>query len=110
MREAVEATMSSVGTIMRFQRTEDNKMGGGTVTYLPAGTVNCYITQTRRPFEPVIAEKITSVQAFTIDIPVGNIINPNDRFASGGYTYEVVGTNAGVSEAVSVKFFAIRLD
>lgn len=99
LRRVANRNMNETATVSRVARTSDG-MGGWTESWTTAGTLACRRVSTLSQAEQRIAERLTVVRPWMVQVPAGSDVRETDRLVLGSDTLEVVHVGRSSWEAV----------
>jgi len=109
LQTAISNTLTGTAVIQAPTRTRDS-FGGYTEAYSATGTAFCRVSATGKLREYVFADGVRSVPEFRITLPYGTAVYGRYRVVENGYTYEVLGTNAGETMQTAQRALCVRID
>lgn len=109
MQDAILHTLTGTAILYALSQVRD-AFGGFADTYAAVGTAACRVRATGKIREYPFADGVRSVPEFQVTLPYGTAVYGRYRVASGGYTYEVTGTNAGETMQAAQRALCVRID
>jgi hypothetical protein len=113
IRAAAIGFLPDTATVMRRTLTDDG-VGGTTVSYTSAGTVNCRLVFSGSKSEPTMKDReeggrITAQQFYLVTLAHDADIVQTDRLAINGDTFELLSDVTARSSEVSKRLLARKL-
>jgi hypothetical protein len=109
MRTQHQATFDQSCAIKRKTKTTDG-MGGFTFSLSTVATVLCHVREEQKNTETVVGDSVRGVTYFTLWVPHGTDIRPEDQVAIGSYDYEIVEGDEGKSYSLNVQCRMVRVE
>lgn len=106
MQTTVIDSFPSVGTVYTNAGATD-PTGAKVESFTVSGTVPCLILPSKTPVEIVAGDTVRSVPGFNIHLGYLGTVTAADRVACNGITFEIVGSDKGMSNQVGVKLTAV---
>ena len=85
-----------------------DQFGASSSSYTSLSTM-CRVLVLKSPREGLQAAQITTAAQFEILLPLHTAVSAKDRVLSAGQKYEVVATDAGVTDAFYLKIYASKV-
>ena len=109
MRAAHALTFDQSCVIKRKVKSDDS-MGGSTFTLSTVATVNCHVREEQKSQDTVVGDSVRGLTYFTLWVPHGTDIRPEDQVTIGSYDYEIIEGDEGKSYSLNVQCRMVRIE